>query len=1236
MAVEGYILKKNDVPRTGPSVDALLDKIDGIENATISKAGLMSASDKSKLDNISSGAEVNVQSDWNETDSTKDAFIKNRPGVENIPTFRSDKLITSGGVYSALTGKQSTIQTQASIGQSFGVVYGKTSTTRVDISDFTLVVGGIVSFYNSETQMPNGTLKINSDGTSYPIYNENTQVSSLPVGIVSLMFDGTHWQYLGVSIKGIDSTPTANSTNLVTSGGVMAYVVGLITTPSVQYVTVTATGQTTAATDVLPATGSADTIYKVGNWDGSRYDITCYSEYAWNGSTYIHLSTKTQIGEVFNISEYHATGGTPAQYSDIQTAIGELGENVPQNIRKGGMSVKFINSSTGKYEQWRLQNKNWSRYASAWTQGAVPITVSGNVVQLHDAQDIYPRTKANAVFFGSNTTDTLDARINQITQLQETGQGLKFFTQYASSAVGIIDNTVLDIYLDKYALTQIGITEITSLKFWCHTDNNLYFRVYQNSTYKDVFPHTTDSIDNYANYQKIQLTNNGIIVGYVIFKDITAFKSTSSSSANTLSIPLVTDSKYHQINQQNIGNIGKISNVSDIDNIDNLDNVNNISNIGEIGNISKINVLGNINDVGEVTILLDQYNKKNFTDNFTGTSTTQQSSTFSGFVFGVGTFSSSFQYIAVKVKCADWGNNTTPITKCQINFVSYVPSGGTTIGTGRTLLWSKTANIPQINPGDSSVVIFSVGDTPIQPVAQSGEDLYIEIKFNAKCALYKFASGTDYNTLPTTYFTNGNMNNESVGSGTATATFALGLYCGFSLEKGWQLTDNQITNIGERLSITPPTPTPTTDEIKISLPDNLYAVVGDTFQLFYRGCIQAVNPYNYNILVTCSKGKQFPRYFQYTPAAVDVGTTTFKLTVKNDNGDVLGEKSCNLITVSAGQSPSSQKNILCFGDSLTRQGDWCAEAYRRLTGTGGTPAGKGYTNISFCGSRVKNGAGYFGAGGWKWTDYTTAGRPAYRFYVTGVSNINLDDIYTNNGIAFTILEINITEGTGNILCGYSVNETRTPQSSGTLTRQTGTGDASITYTSCEAEAANPLWDYTNDKMTFIPYADSYCNGQIDIVYTLLSWNGQTPWRTDFTSVTNEIKKFADTLHSEFPNAKLKILGIQVNSVNGGMGSSYNATGTGYADAYGNVVTVLNQNKAYQDFANDSSYSSFVEFVNVSSQFDSEYNMPYSTYPVNTRSSITERRDTNGIHPSIDGYNQIADVVYRNLTKEICQ
>lgn len=431
--------------------------------------------------------------------------------------------------------------------------------------------------------------------------------------------------------------------------------------------------------------------------------------------------------------------------------------------------------------------------------------------------------------------------------------------------------------------------------------------------------------------------------------------------------------------------------------------------------------------------------------------------------------------------------------------------------------------------------------------------------------------------------------------------------------------------------------TKTYDSIEISLPDKIYAVVGDTLQLFYRGMIQAVDPYRYNILVSCNKGKQCPRYFEYTPTASDVGTVDFTVTIKDDNRNVLSTKKCQLVTVNIVKSPTSALKVMCFGDSLTSAGTWCREADRRLTEAGGTPAGKELTNIDFVGSKKNGNTGYFGVGGWTWNSYTQQGRPAYRFQVSGVTSLTVGAVYTNNGNTFTIMEVNVTEGTGNILCSVN-NLSPAPEDSGMLTKSTGSGDATITYSSVAQDAQNPLWDFEEGKMSFIPYANEVSDGQIDVVYTLLSWNGQSAGRMDFSSMLTQMKLFADTLHAEFPNAKLKIMGVQVPSVRGGMGASYGATGSSYADGYGMVVTALNMNKFYQEFANDEEYSSFVEFVNVSSQFDTDYNMPHNAAKaVNARNSAaTEWMDTNGVHPDTSGYYQIADVVYRNFIANFCQ
>ena len=44
-------------------------------------SGLMTGADKTKLNGIASGAEVNVQANWNETSSSSDAYIQNKPTI---------------------------------------------------------------------------------------------------------------------------------------------------------------------------------------------------------------------------------------------------------------------------------------------------------------------------------------------------------------------------------------------------------------------------------------------------------------------------------------------------------------------------------------------------------------------------------------------------------------------------------------------------------------------------------------------------------------------------------------------------------------------------------------------------------------------------------------------------------------------------------------------------------------------------------------------------------------------------------------------------------------------------------------------------------------------------------------------------------------------------------------------------------------------------------------------------
>ena len=351
----------------------------------------------------------------------------------------------------------------------------------------------------------------------------------------------------------------------------------------------------------------------------------------------------------------------------------------------------------------------------------------------------------------------------------------------------------------------------------------------------------------------------------------------------------------------------------------------------------------------------------------------------------------------------------------------------------------------------------------------------------------------------------------------------------------------------------------TKEYVNVFLADEYELVAGDNFQLFYRGVVQAVNPYDYYIKVTCSKGSAFPRYYEWNPTAENVGRHKLTLQVMDNNGNLLGEDSTTLVVKEAVE-PTENINILCIGDSLTAGGYWPGEMNRRLIGEGGTPAANSFSNISFVGAKSKTINGYKvnfeGTGGWTWATFLSE--------------------------------------------------------------------------------KSPLYNPATEEISFKYYCEQNGIETIDCLYTLLTWNGQgTPFNTYSFSSRHfaDAAKLIDIFHEEYPEATVRCLGIQIPSQNGGMGYSYGANG-GYSDSYGMLVTAMNYNATLEDFCQQDKYKNFVKYVDVAGQFDTDYNMPNTQKAVNNRSSVTETFGTNGVHPSVNGYYQIADAAYRAMIHDI--
>ncbi len=185
-------------------------------------------------------------------------------------------------------------------------------------------------------------------------------------------------------------------------------------------------------------------------------------------------------------------------------------------------------------------------------------------------------------------------------------------------------------------------------------------------------------------------------------------------------------------------------------------------------------------------------------------------------------------------------------------------------------------------------------------------------------------------------------------------------------------------------------------------------------------------------------------------------------------------------------------------------------------------------------------------------------------------------------------------------------------------------------------AESPFYNAAKNGISFAEYAAKLNVSTIDELYILLTWNGIGGSFREFDISKDQIlnaKKFIDQYHKDYPNGKVTLLGIPQPSVNAGLGAYY-TIGQSYGDNYGQFVTALNYNKALEDFAKRSEYKSFVRYIDVKGQFDSEYNMPASAKPVNSQSSTTEQvGNSMGMHPTTEGYLQIGEVFYRALSKK---
>lgn len=425
---------------------------------------------------------------------------------------------------------------------------------------------------------------------------------------------------------------------------------------------------------------------------------------------------------------------------------------------------------------------------------------------------------------------------------------------------------------------------------------------------------------------------------------------------------------------------------------------------------------------------------------------------------------------------------------------------------------------------------------------------------------------------------------------------------------------------------------------EIQIPKDIYVVQGNQLMIFYKSIVKAYDNTPYGLRVVCSVGKAYPKYYLLQADTLGDYTATFYVVDNDDN--IISQKATTIHCVSAMSAPSANKNVLVFGASATASGYIAGELKRRLTdntgdGTPQNPTGLALSNIAFVGRKVGTmvNVNQEATGGWSWRDYSGTGRPAYRFNVSGVTQLNIGDTYTQNDVVLTITEINVTAGSGNIRCIYE--GTNTLSATGTLTRRTGTGDATITYTSFDSESYNPFWNPNKAGgagLDFQNYATLYCNGSIDVMISHCGLNDISRYTpaTIQDLFTDYVKPFIRAYHTDFPNGKFIISTLPLPSPTGGMGANYGAS------AYWNWLTTSLKLWAFsveaEKLVEDAEFSSYVYLADDVPVFDCEHSYPYAMAYVNNRSTEQEELGTNGVHPTSVGSYQVADAIYMTFNR----
>ena len=195
-----------------------------------------------------------------------------------------------------------------------------------------------------------------------------------------------------------------------------------------------------------------------------------------------NVKTLNQEDGVFDISIANAVSGVPTTYNSLELALS--GTSIPVDVRKGGMTVKFINSTSRKYEQWNLKASSWSTNTSDWALDVDGSVTDGKLkvpFELVNPDAQTPVTRAECVGYGANsnvkekiTLSLLGNTINLLNPSSNTGvlmgnsreEGTISDTYESFGPISVISGHTYKLYKDDLTSPNANNAKIYDNGVW--------------------------------------------------------------------------------------------------------------------------------------------------------------------------------------------------------------------------------------------------------------------------------------------------------------------------------------------------------------------------------------------------------------------------------------------------------------------------------------------------------------------------------------------------------------------------------------------------------------------------------------------------------------------------------------------------------------------------------------------------------------------------------------------------